>query len=74
VFRLVCENGMIVQSADCWKSYARNSCRCGHSCSTLGGPSGKVILLLPTTEPFTALAACGGDYGPDGLGRPDVVT
>ena len=41
------------------------------------GPSGKFVVLLPTTEPFTALAACGpapgGDYGPDGLGRPDVV-
>jgi ankyrin repeat protein len=41
------------------------------------GPSGKFVVLLPTTEPFTALAACGpapgGDYGSDGLGRPDVV-
>jgi ankyrin repeat protein len=41
------------------------------------GPPGKFVVLLPTTEPFTALAACGpapgGAYGPDGLGRPDVV-
>jgi hypothetical protein len=40
-------------------------------------PSGKYLALLATTDPFTALAACGpapgGDYGPDGLGRPDVV-
>ncbi len=42
------------------------------------GPSGKYLLLLPTTDRFTVLAACGpspgGDYGEEGgLNRPDVV-
>jgi ankyrin repeat protein len=42
------------------------------------GPSGKFLLLLPTTDPFVMLAACGpspgGDYGTDGgLFLPDVM-
>lgn len=42
------------------------------------GPSGKFLVLLPTPDPFVALAACGpspgGDYGEDGgLALPDVV-
>jgi ankyrin repeat protein len=41
------------------------------------GPSGKFLVVLPTTDLFTMLAACGpapgGAYGVDGLGLPDVV-
>jgi hypothetical protein len=42
------------------------------------GPSGKFLGLLPTTDKFSMLAACGpspgGDHGEDGgLFLPDVV-